>query len=341
MIKKQLADGNPCDKCAQTEDMLRRRELWHRIDEVVWVIEGDDQSPGAKVARHHGIKVAPFFVLRDEAGGEITYISAMRMIRDHLSAPKATPQPAPSSPQTRDLVLLAERFARSEPQEILRWALEQHGEGSVIAFRGSVDVALIDMATRLGLPFRVFTIDTGRLHPETHEYLDEVRRHFGIEIETHLPDAVGLSDFVKAKGMNSFFRDGHQECCAIRWRAPLERLLADCDAWISGDHLDDERGADPATPAPVRLDSEFEGRGGGLLRVAPLTRWSRAQVWTYIHSHSLPHNKLHDQGFSRIGCQPCTRTTRSDQPGRASRWWWEDEGDAKNVRDLNLSGDGI
>ena len=340
MIKKQLADGSPCDKCAQTEEMLRRRELWHRIDEVVWVVEGDDQSPGAKVARRHGIKVAPFFVLRDEAGDEITYTSAMRMIRDHLSAPKATPRPASPAPQTRDLVLLSERFAQSEPQEILRWALEQYGDRSVIAFHGGEDVALIDMASRLDLPFRVLTIDTGRLHPETHEYMDDVRRHFGIEIETHLPDAAVLSDFVKSKGMNSFLQDGHQECCAIRWRAPLGRVLADCNAWISGDHLDSEGGADP-TPTPIRLDSEFEGRGGGLLHISPLARWSRARVWTYIHSRSLPHNKLHGLGFQRIGCQPCTRATRPDQPGRASRWWWEDDGSAKDVRDLNLSGDGI
>ena len=113
---------------------------------------------------------------------------------------------------TIDIVdALATEYADKSPSDILKLALSQHGEVA-ISFSGAEDVVLIDMASNLGLPFRVFSLDTGRLHPETYQFLETVRKYYNIEIEICFPETEAVQQLVQEKGLFSFFEDGHQEC---------------------------------------------------------------------------------------------------------------------------------
>lgn len=103
-----------------------------------------------------------------------------------------------------------------------------------ISFSGAEDVILIEYAKQTGLPFRVFSLDTGRLHPETYELFEQVEKHYGIKIEYTFPDAEGVQNLVRNKGMFSFYKDGHNECCNIRKVAPLRKQLSGLKAWITG-----------------------------------------------------------------------------------------------------------
>jgi phosphoadenosine phosphosulfate reductase len=336
MVKKRLANGDPCEKCAQTEEMLRRRGLWDEIGEVIWAIEGEDDSPGFVVANQHGVEIAPFFVVRDEAGEETVFKSALQMIRKHF--PDAPKTAEPAALQRGELPSVAERLASAEPSEILRFGLERWGERCAIAFSGADDVVLIDMATQLKLPFSVFTLDTGRLHGETHAYLDDVRRRYGVEIQVLFPDEQAVCELVRRKGMSSFLRDGHAECCGIRKVAPLRRALRRFDAWVTGQRRDQS----PATRSDLAVlaeDTSYESAGDLLVKLNPLARWSREQVWEYIRANDVPYNPLHDRGFTSIGCEPCSRPTTASQHERDGRWWWESEGDRECG--LHVSGDGI
>lgn len=338
MIKKQLENGDPCDKCAQTEAMLKRREMWDHIDDVIWVIEGDDASPGAIVARKHGVTVAPFFVIREDSGDEIVYTSAMKMLRDRFPAKPGKTPATNTTTKTEDLAAVATRLAESEPREILRWGLERYGEHSVIAFSGAEDVVLIDMAIRLELPFKTMILDTGRLHGETYELIDEVRRHYGIAIDIIMPEAERVQDLIQRRGANSFYQDGHLECCSIRKVEPLRRTLVGYDAWVTGQRRD-QSPATRAGLAVVERDRIFEGRGKELAKLNPLAAWGWNEVWTYIHRNKVPHNPLQNHGYRSLGCQPCTRPSRADEPLREGRWWWERENEKECG--IHVSGDGI
>ncbi len=340
MVKKRLANGDACEKCAQTEEMLRRRGLWQAIDEVVCALEGDKDSPGAILGKNHGVEVAPFFILEGEDESETVYTSPLRMIRDHFSASAKPVKVAPTERQ--DIEGLQRRFAKSEPEEILRWVLERHGDRCGIAFSGAEEVVLIDMASKMDLPFRVFTLDTGRLHPDTYIFLDAVRSHYGIQIDTYFPEHGELVDFVNTKGANSFYRDGHAECCRIRKVAPMMRALTGLDAWVTGQRRDQS----PATRGALEVvveDTTYATRGseaaGRILKLNPLANWTSDRVWSYIRKHGVPHNALHDQGYVSLGCQPCTRPTRPDQHEREGRWWWEEE--AQKECGIHIAGDGI
>jgi phosphoadenosine phosphosulfate reductase len=317
MVKKRLASGEPCRKCVQAEEMLRKRDRWRRIDEVVWAEEGNSSSPGMVLAARLGIETAPFFVVSGDARGERVYESALMLLKNELSEPEPTERVSGNDhPSVEDLE------GRS-PQAIISWGLGRFGSACPVAFSGAEDVVLIDMAQRSGLAFSVITVDTGRLHPETLEYVEKVRTHYRIEIAITAPDSAKVEALARAKGLFSFYRDGHEECCGIRKVEPLRRHLASCRAWITGRRRDQSPATRAAIPV-IESDPTFAGAGGPLWKLNPLAAWSSTQVWDYIREFELPYNSLHERGFRSIGCAPCTRAILPGEHERAGRWWWEE-----------------
>jgi phosphoadenosine phosphosulfate reductase len=234
---------------------------------------------------------------------------------------------------------LARRLANAHPQQVLEEAFQEF-EHVAISFSGAEDVVLVDMAAQLGIPFRAFSLDTGRLHPETYRYLDEVREHYGFELEFTFPDAAEVETLVNAKGLSSFLADSHKECCQVRKVAPLKRKLAGLDAWITGQRRDQSIGT-RGEVAVVELDAAFSTEVRPLVKFNPLAAWSSAAVWDYIRANEVPYNPLHARGFTSIGCEPCTRAVLPNQHEREGRWWWENAADkecglhAANLRVVN------
>lgn len=224
---------------------------------------------------------------------------------------------------TIDLVdALAAEYAEKSPLEIMALALSQQGD-IAISFSGAEDVVLIDLAANLGKPFRVFSLDTGRLHPETYQFIDTVRQHYKIDIEICFPESEAVQQLVTQKGMFSFFNDGHQECCGVRKVAPLRKKLATLDGWITGQRKDQSPGTRNDIPV-VQADVGFSGIGKQLIKYNPLANWSSSDVWNYIRLMEIPYNPLHARGFTSIGCEPCTRAVLPNQHEREGRWWWEE-----------------
>ncbi len=208
----------------------------------------------------------------------------------------------------------------SHPRDLIARALDSHARVAV-SFSGAEDVVLIDMAVQTGRPFEVFCLDTGRLHPETYRFIERVREHYGIEIEMLMPDPEAVARLVREKGLFSFYRDGHRECCAIRKIGPLRRKLETLDAWITGQRRDQS-----VTRVDVPLlqdDPAFSRPDRPLAKYNPLAEWRSADVWDYIRERGVPFNPLHERGFVSIGCEPCTRAVTPHQHERAGRWWWE------------------
>jgi phosphoadenosine phosphosulfate reductase len=218
----------------------------------------------------------------------------------------------------------AATLASRTPQDIVEQALREYSPDLAISFSGAEDVVLIHMAAKTGRPFRVFSLDTGRLHPETYQFIDRVRAHYGIAIDVMSPQAEALQLFVREKGLFSFYRDGHKECCGIRKVEPLIRALAGVPAWMTGQRRDQSPGTRAEVPV-VQLDRTFGTPDRPLVKFNPLGFWTSKQVWAYIRDEEVPYNPLHDRGFISIGCEPCTRPTNPGQHERAGRWWWEEE----------------
>ena len=224
---------------------------------------------------------------------------------------------------TINIEAINSELADKRPKDIIKKALEQH-DNIAVSFSGAEDVVLIDMAVKINPNVKVFSLDTGRLHPETYQFIEQVRKHYDIEIELMSPEQAALEAFTKEKGLFSFFEDGHQECCGVRKIAPLKRKLATLDAWITGQRKDQSPGT-RSDIAIAEIDN-FPGAGEQLYKYNPLANWTSAQVWEYIKIFDVPFNTLHNQGFVSIGCQPCTRPVLPNQHEREGRWWWEGAG---------------
>lgn len=212
-------------------------------------------------------------------------------------------------------------YQTQSPQQILEFALSKF-DNLAISFSGAEDVVLIDMAAKIGKNFKVFSIDTGRLHPETYQFLEQVRQHYALDLEILFPDSRQVEALVKAKGLFSFYQDNHKECCGIRKVVPLRRKLATLDAWITGQRKDQSPDTRANIPV-IQLDTAFSTEDHKIVKFNPLANWTSKQVWQYIHNFKVPYNKLHEQGFTSIGCQPCTKAVLPNQHEREGRWWWE------------------
>ncbi|HTS22150.1 MAG TPA: phosphoadenylyl-sulfate reductase [Casimicrobiaceae bacterium] len=201
----------------------------------------------------------------------------------------------------------------------LRRIAARHPAAGLASSFGPEDMVLTDLVARHALPIGVFSLDTGRLHDETYALMDRVRQHYRLPIELYYPDPRELEAYVRAQGVNAFYRsvELRQRCCAIRKSGPLARALAGRDAWITGQRR---------TQSVTRRELDFEEYDAAheLPKFNPLFDWSEDEVWGYVRSHGVPTNELHARGYPSIGCAPCTRAVEPGEDVRAGRWWWED-----------------
>lgn len=217
---------------------------------------------------------------------------------------------------------LAALYDQEPAPEVLAWALDRfHPSCALSAGGGAEGMALLDMAWRINPGVRIFTLDTGRLPQETYDLFDAVRERYGIQVEVLFPDNRDVESMVRDRGLNLMYKsvDLRLECCDVRKVRPMERYLDGLDAWITG-----LRRAQWKTRERVHK-VEVDEAHGGMVKVNPLADWSRQQVWDYIHAHDVPYHSLLDQGYTSIGCAPCTRKIEPGENDRAGRWWWESD----------------
>jgi phosphoadenosine phosphosulfate reductase len=210
---------------------------------------------------------------------------------------------------------------REERVRRLLAGVEKNYSPSVFASGfGAEDMVVLDLIARDGLAIPIFTVDSGRLPPETHALIARVRKDYGLDIEVFKPWPDSVGALVEEQGHDGFY-DGveqRQSCCGVRKAEPLRRALASKRAWISAHRR--ELSPNGAELAETALDSAH-----GIWRFSPLVDWTAQDVWTYLRAHKVPYNALHDRGYASIGCAPCTRAVAPDAHPRAGRWWWEPE----------------
>lgn len=213
------------------------------------------------------------------------------------------------------------------PSNVIAYVIKHYSTDQfTVSFSGAEDVVVIDIVTRLcNDTIQVFTLDTGRLHEETYEFIETVRNRYDIDLQVLSPDANAVNELVRTKGLFSFYDDGHTECCGIRKIMPLQRHLQRFDAWITGQRRD--QGTTRSAVPFEQEDKAFSTPDHTIFKFNPLAEWNSEDVWSYIRANEVPVNPLHAKGFLSIGCAPCTRAVRPGEPERSGRWWWEHEDD--------------
>jgi phosphoadenosine phosphosulfate reductase len=216
---------------------------------------------------------------------------------------------------------LSVEFEGEEPQTVLAWAIERFSPRIGISTAFQMDgIAVLDMAYEIDPEIQVFSVDTGRLPEESYELINQLRdRYPGLNLELLSPNATHVQRMVKSHGPNLFYESVENRllCCQVRKVLPLTRHLASLDAWITG--LRRDQWATRTNIRKVEIDHDH----GAIVKLNPLAEWTEGEVLEYIIERDLPQHPLYAQGYTSIGCAPCTRPIQAGEAGRAGRWWWE------------------
>lgn len=208
-----------------------------------------------------------------------------------------------------------------EPAEALALLASQFPDEIVFSTSfGWEDQVITHMIFANNLPIKIFTLETGRLFPETYYVWNRTMEIYEKPIHAYYPNNEQLEQMVNAKGPSSFYEsvENRKECCGIRKVEPLKRALAGNKCWITG--IRAEQSAD----RQIMENVEWDGQNN-LIKFHPIYSWTLDQVKAYIKENNIPYNTLHDRGFPSIGCAPCTRAVQPGEDFRAGRWWWEDQ----------------
>jgi len=215
---------------------------------------------------------------------------------------------------------LNQEYSKSTIEETLKILSQRFA--SKIAFSSSFgheDQVLSHLIFSNNFPIEVFTLDTGRIFPETYKVFNETIKKYDKKITTYYPNAALVEKMMTEKGPYSFYEsvENRKECCNIRKVIPLKRALENVDLWITG--LRAEQSDARHDLQFFQYDSVFN-----VIKYNPLLNWTLEETVDFIKENNIPYNQLFDQGFVSIGCQPCTRAIKAGESFRAGRWWWED-----------------
>jgi phosphoadenosine phosphosulfate reductase len=220
-----------------------------------------------------------------------------------------------------EIANLASQIKDKDPVEVLRYFAAQHpGLVTFSTSFGWEDQVVTDLIFKNNIPIEVFTLETGRLFPETYYVWNRTLEIYKQPIKAYLPQTEALQQMLQEKGPNSFYEsvENRKNCCQIRKIEPLKRALQGKKIWVTG--IRAEQSANRLDMSNLEWDEQNQ-----LLKYHPIFDWSLDQVKAYVKEHNIVYNTLHDKGFPSIGCAPCTRAVSEGEDFRAGRWWWEDQ----------------
>lgn len=213
---------------------------------------------------------------------------------------------APHDHTDQELAELNEEFERLPASKIIQWAVDNFAPH--LAMTASMtDAVLIDLAHKVFPAIEVVFIDTGYHFPETLATVEEVRRHYGLNLRM----------MTVARQNEALWAADPENCCSAVKVGQLDRALAGKTAWMSGLR----RGE-----ASTRSDAPIVSRDlRGLIKVNPLATWTSDDVDAYIAEHDIIVNPLTKRGYPSIGCMPCTTPVADGEDPRAGRWRGKDK----------------
>lgn len=214
--------------------------------------------------------------------------------------------------QTTEIEHLARRLETMKPEAILEWAVERYAPKlAMTSSFGAEGIVLIDKLARIAPRTPILYLDTGFHFATTEELKEQVRERYGLNV-IELRASLSVEEQNAVHGEKLYERDS-DACCRIRKVEPLRRALAGYDAWIAALRRD----GSPTRAGIAKI--EWSARHNAV-KLNPIADWTRRDVWDYIMRNRLPYNRLHDEGYTSIGCQPCTRPVAAGAHERSGRW---------------------
>ena len=206
---------------------------------------------------------------------------------------------------------LSNDFESATPQEIIAWAVENFCPNLALSSSFQTQsVPLIHMTQQVHPKMRIFFLETGLHFWDTGIFREQIQQKWDLNIVDLYPDT-SWQNFLRRFGRDLYETDPDL-CCYIRKVQPMQKAMQGLDAWLTGIRRDQTSNR---AHAPI-----LEYKRDGLLRIAPLLNWSKADVENHIVEHDLPRHPLPEAQYPSVGCKPCTRPIQPGESDRAGRW---------------------
>ena len=224
----------------------------------------------------------------------------------------ADPPLIPTDDFLKELESESQKLESATPQQILQYAVERFAPNFTMATAfGPEGMTIIHMLSTIAPETPIFNLDTGYQFKETLDLRERVKEKYGIEVEYKLPDTT-VEQYEAMHG-GPLYKTNPNQCCFDRKLRVLHEAAKGKHAWASAIRRD--QSPDRAKAPIVGWDRKFQ-----LVKISPLANWTKKEVWSLINDEDIPYNPLHDQGYSSVGCFPCTRSVQPGEDERAGRW---------------------
>ena len=239
---------------------------------------------------------------------------------------------------------LVEKWTALEAKDLLADIYKRFGTQAAIgtSFQ-KTGLIIMDIAAQVADDVRAFTIDTGRLFPETIEYMKTIeeryaKRLYQGKIEVFKPREEEVKKMVEGSHWREYiFLENQSQrdyCCKIRKVQPSDEALKTLTVWITGLRRDQSK-----FRSTLPKIQPMSSNGRSIIKVSPLYTWNETEIDEYIKEKDLPIHPLYAEGYATIGCkQPCTTVTLEGEDPRKARWRWElDDDSSKKECKIHLS----
>ena len=201
----------------------------------------------------------------------------------------------------------------TEARESIGTALTQGSSPCITCSFQAEDMAVLYLLLERRPDIPVLFLETGYHFPEVYQYRDEMTARYGLNLVNVMPlEAVAQEE----SKFGLLYQSQPDQCCKFRKVGPLFAALENYDVWFTG-----LRRVQSPTRANLQVIDNFPLPSGKQLRkVSPLAAWDDKEVWTFTRQHGIPLLPLYDQGYTSIGCQPCTALPVDAEHARSGRW---------------------
>lgn len=213
---------------------------------------------------------------------------------------------------------VAETISEDTPTErFIEWSLDRFAGQRLMMTSsfGMEGCALVDMYHKFGKPLTVVYLDTMFFFPETYKLRDQLAERYPNFQFVNGGTTLTPEQQAREYG-DELWKYNPTQCCKIRKVDPMFTVMADVDVWITG--LRRGQSATRANIQMIEWDWKYH-----VLKLSPLAKWDRGQIWEYIQANNVPYNELHEQGYPTVGCTHCTTTVPGSKPwdySRDGRW---------------------
>jgi len=221
--------------------------------------------------------------------------------------------------ETDDLTSFNTMFEKSDPVAVVEWAAAHFGPEHLVMSSsfGAESALLLHMVTAVVPDIKIIFVDTGYLFPETHAFMELLRRRLNLNVWTYRTANDPIAWLHKAGEDNPQFRKDRDACCGANKNEPFARAMRELKpkAWLRGIRRDQ---------SDLRKDRQFLEYSVrfGCYAVSPLLNWHSREIHGYLKKYDLPYHPLFDKGYASIGCNPlsCTVPIQLGEDARAGRW---------------------